>query len=111
MALSSDGNTLAVGAIREASNASGVNGNQADNSLNLAGAAYLFTRSAGSWSQTAYLKAPVPKNTGVMGWSIALSADGSTLAVGSASENSAATGIGGNAADTSAVQAGAVILY
>ena len=36
------GNTLAVGAYREASNATGVNGNQADNSAPNSGATYVF---------------------------------------------------------------------
>jgi hypothetical protein len=42
VALSGDGNTLAVGALNEASAATGVNGNQADNSAAGAGAVYLY---------------------------------------------------------------------
>src|SRR5688572_20518266 len=45
ISLSADGRTLASGAIAESSSASGVNGDQADNSLFSAGAAYVFTRS------------------------------------------------------------------
>jgi hypothetical protein len=45
------------------------------------------------------------------GIALALSADGSTLAVGAHGEDSNATGIGGNQADTSAADAGAVYLY
>jgi len=37
-----DGDTLAVGTTREDSNATGVNGDQADNSLSESGAAYVF---------------------------------------------------------------------
>ena len=55
MAISGD--TIVVGAEFEASNATGVNGNQADNSALWAGAAYVFVRSGGVWSQQAYLKA------------------------------------------------------
>ena len=44
VALSANGNTLAVSAIWEASGAKGVNGNQADSSTRDAGAAYLFVR-------------------------------------------------------------------
>ena len=51
------GDTAVVGAPEEASNATGVNGNQGDNSANEAGAAYVFVRSGGIWSQQAYLKA------------------------------------------------------
>lgn len=39
---STDGNTLAVGALHEGSNATGINGNQQDNSHYAAGAVYLF---------------------------------------------------------------------
>ncbi|WP_241908301.1 FG-GAP repeat protein [Vibrio sp. 10N.261.45.A1] len=43
VALSSDGNTLAVGAIREDSNGTGVNsGAQANNSAPASGAVYLY---------------------------------------------------------------------
>jgi hypothetical protein len=42
VALSGDGNTLAVGAQNEASSATGINGNQADNSAAGAGAVYLY---------------------------------------------------------------------
>ena len=53
---------MVVGAYREDSNATGVNGNQNDNSATNSGAAYVFTRSGTTWSQQAYLKA---SNTGV----------------------------------------------
>ena len=118
VALSSNGNTLAVGAWAEDSAATGINGNQADNSANNSGAAYVFTRSGTTWSQQAYIKA---SNTGAgdffggdnasMGVAIALSDDGNTLAVGAKTEDSAATGINGNQADNSANDAGAVYVY
>jgi len=110
LALSADGSTLAVGASGETSAATGINGNQADNSTPHAGAVYMFTRSGTAWSQQAYVKA---SNTNVEGlfYSVALSADGSTLAVGARGESSAATGIGGNQADNSASFAGAVYVF
>jgi hypothetical protein len=43
VALSRDGRTMAVGARGEDSNAKGVNGSQADNSMKEAGAVYVFT--------------------------------------------------------------------
>ena len=52
-----DGQDLVIGAQGESSGATGVNGNQADDSLNFAGAAYAFQRFGGQWVQTAYLKA------------------------------------------------------
>ena len=111
VALSADGNTLAVGADREDSNAIGVNGNQANNSLTDAGAVYVFSRSGTSWSQQAYVKA---SNTGLLDWfgrSVALSADGNTLAVGARHEDSNANGIGGDQTNNSASNAGAVYVY
>jgi len=111
VALSADGNTLAVGAIGEASGATGVDGDQSDNSTIGAGAVYVFTRSGDTWAQQAYLKA---SNTGAndqFGWFVALSADGGTLAVGAPGESSGATGVNGNQADRSATQAGAVYVF
>jgi len=111
VALSGDGNTLAVGAYFEDSNAIGINGNQADNSSSGAGAVYLYSRSGSSWSQQAYIKASNTDATDRFGFSVALSSDGNTLAVGANRERSNATGINGNQADNSAVEAGAVYLY
>ena len=111
VALSSDGTTLAVGARGESSRATGIGGSQTDNSYSQSGAAYVFTRSGSTWGQQAYVKA---SNTGPNDWfgsSIALSGDGTTLAVGAIHEHSGATGIGGNQADTSASNGGAVYLY
>jgi hypothetical protein len=111
MALSGDGSTLAVGTYLEDSSATGIDGSQADNSASNSGAAYVFERSGGAWRQQAYVKA---SNTGVgdeFGWSVALSADSATLAVGAPREDSNATGIDGNQADNSATNSGAVYLY
>ncbi len=73
----------------EASNAVGVNGNQADNSSPFSGAVYVFRRRGNTWQQEAYLKAGVNQLGGRFGhdlWTnnraLALSADGATLAVG-----------------------------
>ncbi len=111
VALSADGSTLAVGAPDEASAATGIGGNQADNSAPGAGAVYVFTRSGTAWSQQAYVKASNTDADDRFGDSVALSADGSTLAVGAVVEASAATGIGGNQADNSAQDAGAVYVF
>ncbi len=103
------GNTLAVGASVEASNATGINGNQADNSAAESGAVYIFTRSGTTWTQQAYLK-PSNTNSGdQFGYSITLDTD--TLAVGAPGEDSSATGINGNQADNSASQSGAVYVF
>ncbi|MBK9130047.1 MAG: hypothetical protein IPM20_00180 [Gammaproteobacteria bacterium] len=93
LALSGDGNTLAVGAPGESSAATGINGNEADNSASNSGAAYVFTRSAGNWTQQAYLKASNTETGDRFGIVLALSADGDTLAVAAIGEDSAATDI------------------
>lgn len=111
LALSADGNTLAVGAIGEASAAPGINGVQSDSSLINSGAVYVFSRNAGIWSQKAYVKPIAPRADAFFGRSVALSRDGKTLAVGSMWESSKAQGIGGDPTDTSAKNAGAVFLY
>jgi hypothetical protein len=80
LALSSDGNTLAVGAIGEDSAATGINGDQADNTANQSGAVYVFTRSGSSWSQQAYVKSSMTRPNVLFGYSIGLSANGDTLA-------------------------------
>src|SRR6185369_5743297 len=51
------GNTVVIGAVLEASSATGVNGNQSNNNAPEAGAAYVFVRNGTIWSQQAYLKA------------------------------------------------------
>ena len=111
VALSGDGSTLAVGALWEDSSATGIGGNQADNSVIDAGAVYVFVRDGqNEWSQQAYLKASNTDASDYFGRNLALSGDGSTLAV-SASEDSIATGIGGNQADNSCDGAGAVYVF
>jgi cysteine-rich repeat protein len=110
VALSGDGSTLAVGARFEASRATGIDGNQEDNSVIGAGAVYVFARSGATWGQQAYIKASNTEEDH-FSWSIALSADGSTLAVGAWLEDSAATLVGGNQADNSVSSAGAVYLF
>ena len=88
VALSADGYTLAVSAANESSNASGVNGDQANNLSYQSGAVYVFRRRGNTWQQEAYLKAGTnePQQRFGVGYifdfhATALSADGSILAV------------------------------
>lgn len=111
VALSADGNTLAVGAYTEASNATGLGGAQADNSADEAGAVYVFTRSGDAWTQQAYIKASNTDAYDRFGWSVSLSADGNALAVGAEREASNATGIGGNQANNFGLNSGAVYAF
>jgi hypothetical protein len=120
VALSADGNTLAVSAYWEASNATGINGNQKDESIPQAGAVYVFARRGTTWAQQAYVKASNTGEAGTadtfgegdqFGFSLALSGDGNTLAVGALTEDSASTGINGDQANNSAQSAGAVYVF
>ncbi|NOT25013.1 MAG: integrin [Acidobacteria bacterium] len=111
LAVSADGNTMVVGAPHESSNARGINGNAADNSLYNSGAVYVFVRRNGAWVQQAYVKASNAGQSNLFGMSVAVSADGNTLAVSAPWEPSAATGVNGNQNDTSMPQAGAAYVF
>jgi len=95
VALSGDGSTLAVGANKES---------------NQQGAAYVFTRADSVWSEEAYIKAAAPGED-AFGESVALSADGSILAVGAINEDSGAPGVNGSQEDNSATDAGAAYVF
>ena len=111
VAVSGDGNTIAVGAQHESSNARGINGNQNNDSAYNAGAVYVFTRNGGDWTQQAYVKASNAGNGDHFGNVVALSADGNTMAVGAFWESGGATGVNGNQDDNSIPQAGAVYVF
>jgi hypothetical protein len=103
------GDTLAVGAWGEDSAATGVNGNQADNTASESGAVYVFRRTGTTWLQEAYLK---PCNTDAgdrFGFSVALSDD--TLAVGAWHEDGAAQGLSCDSADNGVQDSGAVYVF
>src|SRR5207248_2080220 len=107
--VSISGDTVVVGALYEDSAATGINGNQSDNSATGSGAAYVFVRSGSTWTQQAYLKA---SNTGAndfFGVSVAIS--GNTIVAGAYGEDSAATGVNGNQADNGAVDSGAAYVF
>ncbi len=105
-----EGDTLVVGAPDEASSASMINGNEADNTFASAGAAYVFTRDAeGFWTQEAYLKA---SNTGLgdqFGYSVRLS--GNTIVVGAPFEDSNVGGINGDGGNNSFSSSGAAYVF
>jgi hypothetical protein len=111
IALSADGDCLAVGASNEAGNAIGINGDPTYNSMTNSGAVYVFTRGGGSWSPHSYVKAPNTNSNDMFGTSVALSASADSLAVGALFEASNATGINGDQTNNSAVNTGAVYLY
>jgi len=104
-----NGDTLAVGARFEASAASGVGADQTDNSAQNAGAVYVFTRTAGVWTQQAYLKSSHAEANQNFSGSIALGED--ILAVGARLEDSDTTGINGNQVSHNAPDSGAVYVF
>ncbi|WP_437814035.1 cadherin-like beta sandwich domain-containing protein [Sorangium sp. So ce1078] len=107
-AVALDGNTLAVSALHEASAATGVDGDQTDNSK-ICGAVYVFVRDGGSWVQQAYLKPTTADLDDSFGYSLSLSGD--TLAVSAEGEDSSSTGVNGNEASNAAPNAGAVYIF
>ncbi|MCA8943681.1 MAG: FG-GAP repeat protein [Planctomycetes bacterium] len=103
------GDTIVVGAPNEDSAATGVNGNQADDSVTNSGAVYVFVRTAGAWTQQAYVKASNPDVSD--GFGVSVSVSGDTVVVGADREDSAATGVDGDEADDSATSAGAAYVF
>ena len=111
VALSADGNVLAVGANQEDSNDVGVGGTGANDLALQSGAAYTFTRSGTVWSFDTFIK---PSNTELadeFGFALALSADGSRLVISAPGEDGGSMMIGGNQADNSVASAGAVYVF
>jgi hypothetical protein len=103
------GDTVVIGAVQESSDATGVNGNQSDNSDPTSGAAYLFARNGTIWNQQAYLKASNTDANDYFGYSLGVSGD--TVVIGAFQESSDATGVNGNQSDNSAVAAGAAYIF
>lgn len=111
LALSGDGNTLAVGDPADSSNATGIDGSQTDISDALSGAVFVFTRSNATWTQQAYVKASNTNASDNFGGAVALSGDGSTMVVGAGSEASGALGVNGSQVDNSAPDSGAAYVF
>ena len=111
VALSGDGNTLAVGAPAEDSSSTGIDGGSNDAATN-SGAVYLFVRDGdGNWYQQAFIKAANTGSGDRFGYAVALSDDGNTLAVGAYLEDGGTTGPDGKGDDDSAPDAGAAYLF
>lgn len=92
-AVAISGDTVVVGALLEDSNATGVNGSGANNSLDASGAVYVFVRDGSAWTQQAYLKASNPGFANLFGHSVAI--DGDTIVVGAIGESNGASGVNG----------------
>lgn len=107
--VSLDGDMLAVGAIGEGSNATGINGDQSDMSARNAGAVYIFERQAKTWTQSAYIKASNTNTQDLFGFHVSLR--DRLLLVSSAYESSNATGINGDQTNNDATLSGAAYLF
>lgn len=104
-----DGDTLVVGAPEEDGGGTGVGADpNSDDSPN-AGAVYVFTRSGGNWSQTAYLKASNTDAMDEFGRSVSIAGD--LLVVGSEREAGGGSGLGADPTDDSAPGAGAAYVF
>lgn len=111
IALSNDGNTLVVGATFEDGSATGIGGID-NNDASGSGAAYIFSRTGAVWSSSVYVKASNAQANDNFGKSVSISGDGKTIAVGAPSEDSPATGVGGDQGDSSAgSSSGAVYIF
>jgi hypothetical protein len=93
MAVALDGDTLVVGASGEASPSQLVNGSQTQDPLHATqtGAAYVFVRTQGVWTQQAYLKAFNATAYDYFGEALAI--DGDRVVVGARGEGSLAFGV------------------
>jgi hypothetical protein len=107
--VSVSGETVVVGAMREASDATGIGGDEANDDAYAAGAAYVFLRTGTSWSQQAYLKASNAASNDEFGTGVAVSGD--TIVVGAPGEASASTQIDGDQADDTAYASGAAYVF
>ena len=87
VSLSDDGDTLAVGAVYEDSAATGINGDEANNTRNGSGAVYLFRYQNTSWEQQAYIKPSNTHENQYFGSAISLGGTKNTLAVGAYGDN------------------------
>lgn len=81
VALSADGTLAAVGVPRDP---------HTPTQSTLAGSVRIFSRVAGTWTETATVRAPTPTTGAQFGFSVSLSADGSRLLVGAPFEDGTA---------------------
>jgi hypothetical protein len=113
VSLSSDGNTLAVGAYSENEERAGINPAATGRTAIDSGAVYVYTRENNVWSEQAYIKASNTAQSNEFGGAIDLSADGNTLIVGALGESGISSGVDGDQTQNSATSGitGAVYVF
>lgn len=104
-----NGDTIVIGAPGERGGSTGVGGDESDNSVNGAGAVYVYTRSGTTWSQQAYVKASNTRSGDAFGSAVTIYGD--TLAVGAPLSDNGSSGINGDQADFSSDDVGAVYVF
>jgi hypothetical protein len=102
---------LAIGEIGDASRGVGSGADPTQEGLSWSGASHVYRLEGGRFAHAQYLKASNTGQGDMFGWSVALTDDAGTVAVGAPAEGSDGTGIGANQADNSALHRGAVYLY
>ncbi|WP_111643173.1 FG-GAP repeat protein [Marinimicrobium alkaliphilum] len=111
-ALSADGDTLVVSATGDRNSGSGINdATPEDQSAPNAGAAYVFTRSSGEWSQQTYIKSSNTAEGQEFGSRISMSADGQWLAVSAVRERGIGCGVDADQDALEGTNTGAVYLF
>lgn len=108
-AVAISGDTIIIGATGESSKAVLINGDGDNNEALSSGAAYVFVRQNGVWTQQAYLKAPNAGSGDFFGACVALS--GETAIVSAPGEGSAVAGVNGDGNDNSKPNAGAAYVF
>src|SRR2546430_2682563 len=88
VAVSTDGNTMAVGAphadtVYVFSRNGTAWADQANNSLDGSGAVYVFTRTGTTWAQQAYIKSSMPAANVLFGYAVVLNGSGDTMVASS----------------------------
>ena len=111
LALTPDGTTLAIGEIGDTSIGVGPGADPTQASRSWAGATHVYRLQGGRFAHARHLKASNTGQGDMFGWSVALTDDAATTAVGAPAEGSDSTGIGGDQADNSVLHRGAVYLY
>lgn len=110
VSLSGDGQVVVAGAWGEDGGRVGINGPD-DDAADLAGAAYVFARAGGAWSQAARLKASNADAGDRFGQSVSVSRDGLSVLVGASAEDGSAPGLDGDPSQNNLLAAGAAYLF
>jgi hypothetical protein len=100
--LSGDGNTMAVAGYDEDGSGK-VPKAIPDNRRGGSGAIYVFTRADGNWRQSAYLKGSQSEGGDSLGYAVAISEDGNTIAAGGADEDCYIPGVNAKPCDNDRV--------